>query len=193
MAVLDVTGARCRFGGLIALSEVTMSAEAGKITGLIGPNGAGKTTLFNVITGLQTPMAGPVILDGRDVTTRSAYKRARLGLARTFQRLEVFDSLTCPSNILVAAESTGDRTPTRSHHRAGRAGDVIDLPVDTLPTGTARLVELGRAIATNPKVLLCDECSSGLPTRRRRWSAACSAAWPPTTSGCSSWSMTCRS
>ena len=162
MPVLDVAGVTVRFGGLMALSDVTLTAEAGQITGLIGPNGAGKTTLFNVITGLQPPQSGRVVVDGRDVTNTSAYKRARLGLARTFQRLEVFDSLTVRENIQVAAESSGDvRDVDRVIDLVGLRA-VIDAPVDTLPTGMARLVELCRAVATRPKVLLCDECSSGL-------------------------------
>jgi branched-chain amino acid transport system ATP-binding protein len=162
MAVLDIAGVTVRFGGLMALSDVTMSAEAGQITGLIGPNGAGKTTLFNVITGLQAPQSGRVVLDGRDLTRTSAYKRARLGLARTFQRLEVFDSLTVRDNILVAAESTGDTAEVDRVIDLVGLRPVVDAPVDTLPTGMARLVELCRAVATKPKVLLCDECSSGL-------------------------------
>ena len=162
MAVLEITGATVRFGGLMALSGVTMSAESGMITGLIGPNGAGKTTLFNVITGLQTPQAGRVVLDGRDVTTVSAYKRARQGLARTFQRLEVFDSLSVRDNILVAAESTGDTADVDRVIDLVGLSHLVDAPVDRLPTGMARLVELCRAVATKPKVLLCDECSSGL-------------------------------
>ena len=162
MPVLDVAGVTVRFGGLMALSDVTLTAEAGQITGLIGPNGAGKTTLFNVITGLQLPQSGRVVVDGRDVTNTSAYKRPRLGLARTFQRLEVFDSLTVRDNIQVAAESNGDvRDIDRVIDLVGLRA-VIDAPVDTLPTGMARLVELCRAVATRPKVLLCDECSSGL-------------------------------
>ena len=162
MAVLEVAGIGVRFGGLDALREVSMTAEAGHVTGLIGPNGAGKTTLFNVITGLQVPVTGQVRLDGRDITDLRAHKRARLGLARTFQRLEAFDSLTVRDNVQVAAEvGRGGRSADEVIELVGLA-DVADAHVDTLPTGLARLVELGRAIATNPKVLLCDECSSGL-------------------------------
>jgi len=162
MGVLELSQVSVRFGTLLAVDAVDLTVDAGRITGLIGPNGAGKTTLFNVVTGLQTPIAGHVVLDGHNVTHTSAFKRARLGLSRTFQRLEVFDSLTVRENILVAAESTGDRRQLDRIIELVGLEDVIDVPVDTLPTGTARLVELGRAIATNPKVLLCDECSSGL-------------------------------
>ena len=168
MAVLEITGASVRFGGLMALSNVTMSAEARQITGLIGPNGAGKTTLFNVINGLQVPQSGRVILDGHDVTNTSAYKRARLGLARTFQRLEVFDSLTVRENIQVAAESKGDMAEVDRVIDLVGLREVADAPVDTLPTGLARLVELCRVVATRPKVLLCDESSSGLTDEETR-------------------------
>jgi branched-chain amino acid transport system ATP-binding protein len=159
-----------RFGGLTALHGATVSVEPGAVTALIGPNGAGKTTLFNVVTGLQAPAAGRVLLDGVDITGASPYKRARLGIARTFQKLEAFGSLSARDNVLVAAEQR--RAGDRSRFDAGavadellaRVGiaDVAPYMVGTLPTGTARRVEVARALATNPRVLLLDEPSSGL-------------------------------
>ena len=178
MPVLDVAGVTVRFGGLMALSDVTLTAEAGQITGLIGPNGAGKTTLFNVITGLQLPQSGRVVVDGRDVTNTSAYKRARLGLARTFQRLEVFDSLTVRDNIQVAAESNGDvRDVDRVIDLVGlRAVDRCTRRHSAHGHGPARRA-VPRVSRREPKVLLCDECSSGLDRRRdtrgRRRHPAC--------------------
>jgi ABC-type branched-subunit amino acid transport system ATPase component len=144
-----------------ALQGVSLSAEAGTVTGLIGPNGAGKTTLFNVVTGLITPAGGRVVLDGTDITGIPAYRRSRLGLTRTFQRLEVFESLTVRANIEIAARAAGPSEIQRIVELMGLES-VVDSHVDSLPTGLARLVELGRSIATHPKVLLCDECSSGL-------------------------------
>lgn len=171
MALLEVRGANVRFGGHAAVRDVDLDVEAGEITGLIGPNGAGKTTTFNVITGLQETVSGRVVLDGRDITDAKAHLRARAGIARTFQRLEVFGSLTARENVLTAAEIR--RSWARDHHadptaeadallaRVGISG-VADERVDAMPTGLARLVELARALATRPKVLLLDEPASGL-------------------------------
>src|SRR5438874_8504230 len=104
MPLLETKEVSVRFGGVMALDSVTIDADAGHVTGLIGPNGAGKTTIFNVITGLQVPTSGQVFIDGNDVTSKGAHRRARMGVARTFQRLEVFGSLPARENVLVAAE-----------------------------------------------------------------------------------------
>ena len=161
-----------RFGGLRAVSNVSLDLQDGQIIGLIGPNGAGKTTLFNVATGMQEPNAGRIIVDGKDVTGARPNQFARLGLARTFQRLEVFGSLSVRDNIRVAADlhrrrwaRTGAGRPdviteTIIGHLGLRA--VADTRAELLPTGTARLVEVARALATQPRVLLLDEPSSGL-------------------------------
>jgi branched-chain amino acid transport system ATP-binding protein len=159
-----------RFGGVMALDSVSLSADAATVTGVIGPNGAGKTTLFNVITGLQAPTSGHVLIDDEDVTHLPVHRRARLGMARTFQRLELFGSLTVRENIQTAAEI----------HRLGRHDDpdvvgwtdallnrvglsrYAETPAHTLPTGLARLTELARALATTPRLLLLDEPGSGL-------------------------------
>jgi branched-chain amino acid transport system ATP-binding protein len=169
MAQLEVDEVIVRFGGNVAVDDVSLSAAPGRITGLIGPNGAGKTTLFNVITGLLTPSSGRIRLDDRDITKLPPYKRARLGIARTFQRLELFSVLTVRENIAVAAETRGGwarergNTGTIVNEVLERVGlqECADERVDSLPTGTARLVELGRSIASRPKVLLLDEPASG--------------------------------
>jgi len=161
-----------RFGGLLAVNNVSLDLQDGQIVGLIGPNGAGKTTLFNVATGMQEPNQGRIIVDGKDVTGARPHQFARLGLARTFQRLEVFGSLSVRDNIRVAADlhrrrwaRTGAGSPdvitdTIIEHLGLQA--VADTRAELLPTGTARLVEVARALATQPRVLLLDEPSSGL-------------------------------
>lgn len=168
--MLEVDRVNVRFGGLQALKDVSLDAGPGQVTGLIGPNGAGKTTLFNVICGYQAPTSGQVRLEGRDISGLAPHRRARLGIARTFQRLETFGSMSARDNIRVAAEVR------RRHRRDGAdieamTDDILRLvgvvhvageQVDSLPTGLARLVELGRALATRPRLLLLDEPSSGL-------------------------------
>jgi branched-chain amino acid transport system ATP-binding protein len=159
-----------RFGGIDALNNVSVAAEPGLVTGLIGPNGAGKTTLFNIITGLQPPTSGQVFVEGEDVTSMSVYRRARLGIGRTFQRLEIFGSLSVRDNIRVTVEVrrrwSRQRIDIKKETDAilARVGleEFANVPADTLPTGSARLVELGRALATRPRLLLLDEPGSGL-------------------------------
>lgn len=169
-SLLEVVGVSVRFGGVQALDRVSLSLDPGHVTGLIGPNGAGKTTLFNVVCGLQAPTEGVVVLDGTDVTGAKPHRRARLGIARTFQRLETFGMLSARDNVLVAAQAR------RSWGRGGFDVDAVvdevvdrvglravaDVRVDRLPTGTARLVEVARALAIRPRALLVDEPSAGL-------------------------------
>jgi branched-chain amino acid transport system ATP-binding protein len=168
--VLTVDEVSVRFGGVQAVAHATIHAYAGEVTGLIGPNGAGKTTTFNVITGLEAPSAGRILIDGQDVSGLPPYRRARRGMARTFQRLEVFGTLNVHDNILAAAEFRRSWSEDKSDPRlvADALLDRVGLRhvqqerVDALPTGLARLVELGRALATQPKLLLLDEPASGL-------------------------------
>ena len=165
-ARLRVEAVDVSFGGVRALQEVGLDVNAGAVTALIGPNGAGKSTLFNVITGLLRPDAGRVHLDGKDVTGLAPHRRAARGLGRTFQRLELFGTLTVRENVLMAAET---RERGAEAHALCEAlltrvglGHVAEEPADLVPTGLARLVELARALACRPSVLLLDEPSSGL-------------------------------
>lgn len=164
MSALEVSEVTVRFGGRRALIDVSLHAEPGVITGLIGPNGAGKTTLFNVICGLQPPELGTILLGGIDVTRLAPFKRARHGLARTFQRLELFGLLTVRENVRLAANiarrTDPDRVADELLDRLGVAQLGADR-ADRLPTGQARVVELARALATDPTVLLLDEPASG--------------------------------
>lgn len=167
MSSLEIRGVSVRFGGHMAVDDVTIGVDAGEIAGLIGPNGAGKTTTFNVITGLQAPTRGSISLGGIDITKRSAHARARLGIARTFQRLELFGSLTTFDNVLTAAElnrveGRGPREITAALLERIGIADLADQRADSLSTGNARLLELARSLACQPKVLLLDEPASGL-------------------------------
>jgi branched-chain amino acid transport system ATP-binding protein len=163
--LLEVSQVTVAFGGNRALDGVGMSADRGRITGLIGPNGAGKSTLFDVVSGLRRPQMGHVALDGRDVTRLGPARRCRHGLARTFQRLELFGRLSVRDNLLVAAELGPERrhaqqTADSLLDRLGLTG-IADTCADNLPTGVARLVEVGRALAVRPALLLLDEPAAG--------------------------------
>jgi branched-chain amino acid transport system ATP-binding protein len=170
---LEVGNVSVNFGGLRALTDVSLSVEEGSVTGLIGPNGAGKTTLFDVITGMRKPTKGTVTFNGRDLKGVSPYQRSRLGVGRTFQRLELFGTLTVRENVRVAS-SIGWRSRRRSSEQTESVEEtterllqtmhleqVADTRADTLPTGTGRLVELARALAVRPTALLLDEPASG--------------------------------
>ena len=165
MALLEVDEVVVRFGGVVAVNGASLEVEEGKVVGLMGPNGAGKTTLFNVVTGLQEPTAGRVRFDGRDLTSVPPRQRALSGIGRTFQRLEVFGSLSVGDNIRVAAEMRGLDDPEGVRdgllERVGLRA-FAEVPADAVPTGIARLTELARALACNPRLLLLDEPSSGL-------------------------------
>lgn len=162
---LELKSISVSFGGVMAVSEVSLALEPGRVTGLIGPNGAGKTTLFNVVSGIISPNSGRVILDGHDLTSTPPHRRARRGVARTFQRLELFGSLSVLDNVRVAAEIAGRERPdvvaANLLEQVGITGRADSVAAD-LSTGSARLVEVARALAIQPKVLLLDEPASGL-------------------------------
>jgi branched-chain amino acid transport system ATP-binding protein len=173
VARLEARDITVRFGGKAALNQTSVAVEPGAVTGLIGPNGAGKTTLFNVVCGLLSPNAGRVSLDGTDITSAPPHRRARLGLARTFQRLELFTSLTVRDNVRVGGDIR-NRWSTAWFRRGGDASDetervieltglgpIADREVSEVPTGQARVVELARALMTRPSVLLLDEPAAG--------------------------------
>jgi branched-chain amino acid transport system ATP-binding protein len=166
MSSLEVSDVVVTFGGRRALDNAGISAPLGQVTGLIGPNGAGKSTMFDVICGLRKPDAGRVSVHGKDVTRIGPAARAKHGMARTFQRLELFGRLTVRENLMVAAElgSGGRQASKIASEILVRLDlmDVADRAADELSTGTGRLVEVGRALAARPKYLLLDEPAAGL-------------------------------
>ena len=165
--LLSVEGVSRRFGGLLAVNAASLSADAGRITALIGPNGAGKTTLFSLISGFLKPSAGKVRYVGDDVTGEPPHRLARRGIARTFQIVQPFAGLSVRDNILVGAHL---RRPARAAalelaERVGREvglGDMLERPAHALTVAGRKRLELARALATEPKLLLLDEVLAGL-------------------------------
>jgi len=178
--LLDAVGITRSFSGIRALDDVTLRVVDGERVGLIGPNGAGKTTLFNCILGTLRPDSGSVILNGVDLGSLSVHRRARMGMGRTFQRIELFSDTSVAEHLLIAErvrqgngalwkDLLGRGRPTSDEIR--RCAEVLDLlgltdladePIETLSLGQGRLVEVGRALVTGPRLLLLDEPSSGL-------------------------------
>jgi branched-chain amino acid transport system ATP-binding protein len=181
--LLAVDGVSKAFGGIVAVRDVTFDVAAGESVGLIGPNGAGKTTLFDCIGGQLRPDRGTVALGGHDLGRRPPYRRARMGLGRTYQRIEVFGDLTVRDHLVVAERARRgdgrlwkdllDRSAPRPDEltHVGEVlalvglTDVADTPVAALGLGLCRLVELARALVGEPTLLMADEPSSGLDVR----------------------------
>jgi branched-chain amino acid transport system ATP-binding protein len=179
-ALLVADGITKQFGGIVALDHVHLEVAEGEVVGVVGPNGAGKTTLFNCLFGLDEPDEGTVVFDGRRIDRLPVWRRSRLGIGRTFQRMELFEGMTVADHLLVAEQAASGtvRVWRDLLHRGGPTPDelrhvreVLDLlglnelagrPVDTLDLGHARLVELGRAMMGAPRLLMLDEPSSGL-------------------------------
>ena len=165
MALLSVRDVTLRFGGIVALDGVSFDVEEGHISGLIGPNGAGKTTAFNVITRLYKPDAGAVELDGSSILRQPAHRIVRKGIARTFQNIQLFRTMSVLENVLVGAHGRGRKSKTAD---ALQVLEVVGLqerahfPAAALPYGTQKRVELARALVARPRLLLLDEPAGGL-------------------------------
>src|SRR5487761_628124 len=182
MTLLDVRELSVRFGGVVALDRVSFTVDAGEVVALIGPNGAGKTTLFNVITRVYRPSAGSVLIDGEPVSRMSPHNVIRHGLARTFQNVALFRSMSVLDNVIVGdhirtpsgwLESTipmprAVRAESAARKRAMEMIDFVGLgplatrPVAVLPFGTQKRVELARALVARPRLLLLDEPAGGI-------------------------------
>ena len=184
-AMLEVDGLTRRFGGLVAVSELSFGAEEGRVTAIIGPNGAGKTTVFNLISGVLTPTAGRVQLAGKDVTGWAPHRIVELGMARTFQNIQLFPNLNAIENVMVARycrtrSGLLDAIFWLGRDRADRkamlerASDLLDyvglydrrlLMPRELPYGDQRRLEIARALATGPRLLILDEPTAGMGAR----------------------------
>jgi branched-chain amino acid transport system ATP-binding protein len=182
MAILHIRNCTKRFGGLVAVRDLNMSLEAGALYGLIGPNGAGKTTVFNLITGVYAPDEGSIELDGKAIHKKKPSSIANLGMSRTFQNIRLFKSMSVLENIKLArhmrrSQSLFDavvRTPSMTAEEREIESDALSLlkifnlesraaePASSLPYGAQRRLEIARALATQPKVLLLDEPAAGM-------------------------------
>ena len=165
--ILAVTSASKRYGGLAAVDDASLDVARGSITGLIGPNGAGKTTLFNLIAGAQLVSGGSIRFEGEDITRLPAHQRAALGIARTFQIVQPFTGLSVRENIAVGAylrRPSRDGAMARAEEVAALAGLTVklDAPASSLTVSARKRLELARALATQPKLLLLDEILAGL-------------------------------
>jgi branched-chain amino acid transport system ATP-binding protein len=181
VSLLSVNNIGVRFGGVVALDDLSFTVEPGRICALIGPNGAGKTTLFNVLSRLYQPQTGTVRFNGHDLLAQPAHRIARLGIARTFQNVALFPALTVLENVMTGAHAHGRVGFARSMLRLGAAREerrlrerCLDLlveldlaelahrPVAGLPFGTMKRIELARALAAEPRLLMLDEPANGL-------------------------------
>ena len=182
MALLELENVSIAFGGLKAIDNVSFSIEEGTIFGLIGPNGAGKTTMFNIITANYKPTSGKVTFCGKDISRFKPNVIVNLGIARTFQNIRLFSSMSVLENVLIGLQNDAKYTLFEAMFRVGRyfkeekriknraielleylgMGDKINLPANSLSYGNSRKVEIARALATNPKLLLLDEPAAGM-------------------------------
>jgi branched-chain amino acid transport system ATP-binding protein len=182
MALLELKNVGVQFGGLRAVSDFNFALDQGQLVGLIGPNGAGKTTAFNVTTGVYKPTAGTVTMNGRSIGGKKTFKVNRAGIARTFQNIRLFASLSVLDNVLVGFNQSlthgfgGTVLRSPKHQREDRArerdgmalldtmrlAEKADLPAASLPYGDQRRLEIARALATDPKILLLDEPAAGM-------------------------------
>lgn len=188
MKILEINNLTKTFGGVTAVDNVSFSVDKGEIVAIIGPNGAGKTTLFNLMTGIYTPTQGSVTFEGTDITRLTAYQIARQGIARTFQNLQIFNNMTVLENVMVGRH-TKSRTgllgavfPIWTVQREER--DIVDSsfeklsmvglsdqamePANNLPYGRQKMLEIARAIALEPAILLLDEPAAGLNSTETR-------------------------
>jgi len=186
-ALLEIEGVSKRFGGLVAVADVSLKVAKGEICSLIGPNGAGKTTLFNLVSAIFRPSAGRILFEGRDLTRLPTHALARLGIGRTFQNLAIFRRETVVDNLLVGMHAHLRADPLSAALFWGRARreeirarerveeivdfleieDIRDHPVGALSYGLQKRVELGRALAVSPRLLLLDEMVSGMNQEER--------------------------